>query len=240
MNEPAYKRVLLKISGEALAGGTGFGLDAGTLTYIAEEVAAVHSLGVQVAIVVGGGNFLRGETFSSGGSVERSVADQMGMMGTVINGLAMQSALEHQGVACRVQSAISIDAVCEPFIRRRAIRHMEKGRVVVFVAGTGNPYFTTDSAAALRSLEMECDCLFKATKVDGVYDKDPNKHDDAVRYEEVTFEEAISKRLKIMDQAAFALCQENGLPVIVLDLHRKGGMALAVTGGKIGTLVHGG
>lgn len=240
MSEPVYKRVLLKISGEALAGGTGFGLDAGTLSYIAKEVAALHILGVQVAIVVGGGNFLRGETLSSTASVERSVADQMGMMGTVINGLAIQSAVENAGVACRVQSAISINAVCEPFIKRRAIRHLEKGRVVVFVAGTGNPYFTTDSAAALRALEIDANCLLKATKVDGVYDKDPNKHDDAVKYDKVSFNEALSKRLRIMDQAAFALCQENGLPVIVMDMNDHGVMTRAVMGEPVGTLVYAG
>jgi uridylate kinase len=240
MSEPVYKRVLLKISGEALAGGTGFGLDAGTLSYLAKEVAALHSLGVQVAIVVGGGNFLRGETLSSTASVERSVADQMGMMGTVINGLAIQSAVENAGVACRVQSAISINAVCEPFIKRRAIRHLEKGRVVVFVAGTGNPYFTTDSAAALRALEIDANCLLKATKVDGVYDKDPNKHNDAVKYEKVSFGEALSKRLRIMDQAAFALCQENGLPVIVMDMNDHGVMTRAVMGEPVGTLVYAG
>ncbi len=240
MSEPVYKRVLLKVSGEALAGGTGFGLDAGTLSYIAKEVAALHILGVQVAIVVGGGNFLRGETLSSTASVERSVADQMGMMGTVINGLAIQSAVENAGVACRVQSAISINAVCEPFIKRRAIRHLEKGRVVVFVAGTGNPYFTTDSAAALRALEIDANCLLKATKVDGVYDKDPNKHDDAVKYDKVSFNEALSKRLRIMDQAAFALCQENGLPVIVMDMNDQGVMTRAVMGEPVGTLVYAG
>lgn len=240
MSEPVYKRVLLKISGEALAGGTGFGLDAGTLSYLAKEVAALHSLGVQVAIVVGGGNFLRGEALSSSASVERSVADQMGMMGTVINGLAIQSAVENAGVACRVQSAISINAVCEPFIKRRAIRHLEKGRVVVFVAGTGNPYFTTDSAAALRALEIDANCLLKATKVDGVYDKDPNKHDDAVKYEKVSFGEALSKRLRIMDQAAFALCQENSLPVIVMDMNDHGVMTRAVMGEPVGTLVYAG
>jgi uridylate kinase len=235
--DPAFSRVLLKISGEMLAGDKGFGLDAGTLSYIAQEVVAVHSLGVQVAIVVGGGNFIRGEAFSSAGGVERTVADQMGMMGTVINGLALQSAIEAKGVQSRVQSALNINAVCEPFIRRRALRHLEKGRIVVFVAGTGNPFFTTDSAAALRALEIEAKCLLKATKVDGVYDKDPKKHADAVKYDRVTFTEALQKQLRIMDQASFALCQENGLPMIVLDLLHQGAMAKAVQGLGVGTLI---
>jgi uridylate kinase len=237
MSVPAFKRVILKISGEALAGPAGFGLDAGTLSYIADEVLAVHRLGVQVAIVVGGGNFIRGEAFSSGGNIERSVADQMGMMGTIINGLGLQSAIEAKGIPSRVQSAINVNAVSEPFIRRRALRHLEKGRVVVFVAGTGNPYFTTDSAAALRALEIGADCLLKATKVDGVYDKDPKKHADAVKFDSVTFGDAIANNLRIMDQTAFALCQENKLPVIVLDLMHQGAMAQAVQGEPVGTLI---
>lgn len=237
MGVPAFKRVVLKISGEALAGPAGFGLDAGTLSYIADEVLSVHRLGVEVAIVVGGGNFIRGEAFSSGGNIERSVADQMGMMGTIMNGLGLQSAIEAKGIPSRVQSAINVNAVSEPFIRRRALRHLEKGRVVVFVAGTGNPYFTTDSAAALRALEIGADCLLKATKVDGVYDKDPKKHEDAVKFDRVTFGEAIANNLRIMDQTAFALCQENKLPVIVLDLMHQGAMAEAVKGESVGTLI---
>lgn len=238
MGSPVHNRVLLKISGEALAGGNGFGLDTQTVSYIANEIVSVHALGCQAAIVVGGGNFIRGEAFSAKGGIERTVADQMGMMGTVINGLALQSALENKGVPTRVQSALSINAVCEPFIVRRAIRHLEKGRVVVFVAGTGNPFFTTDSAAALRANEIKADCLIKATKVDGVYDKDPHKHADAVKYDRIGFHDAMMNRLKIMDQAAFSLCQENRLPVIVLDLMQQGAMAKAILGEGIGTLVH--
>ncbi|MCW5936143.1 MAG: UMP kinase [Fimbriimonadaceae bacterium] len=234
-----YKRVLLKISGEALAGKYGFGLDAETLAYISREVARVHELGVEVAIVVGGGNFFRGEVFSETGQIDRTVADQMGMMGTIMNGLALQSAVERLGLPTRVQSAIAVSEVCEPFIQRRAMRHLEKGRVVIFAAGTGNPYFTTDTAAVLRALEIKAGCLLKATKVDGVYDKDPKKHADAVKYHTLGYSEALSKRLAVMDQTAFTMCREHNLPVIVLDLHEAGGMAKAVQGQPVGTLVEG-
>ncbi|MBX3111353.1 MAG: UMP kinase [Fimbriimonadaceae bacterium] len=234
-----YDRVVLKISGEALGGKAGFGLETDTLDYIAGEVRAVHQLGVQVAIVVGGGNFIRGSAFSERGGVDRTVADQMGMLGTLMNGLALQSSLEAAGVPCRVQSAIAIPEVAESFIRRRAIRHMEKGRAVVFAGGTGNPYFTTDTASVLRALEVDAKAVLKATKVDGVYDKDPKKHADAVKYERLTFGEAISKRLKVMDETAFTMCREHNLPVIVLDMMRPGGMALAVQGKTDGTLVEG-
>lgn len=233
----AIRRVLLKLSGEALAGCQGFGLHTETLNYIAGEVKKVHALGVEVAIVVGGGNIVRGEVFSAQGGLDRTVADQMGMLGTVINGLAIQAAVERQGVPTRVQSAIQMNEVCEPFIRRRAMRHMEKGRVVVFAGGTGNPYFTTDSAAVLRALEIEADCLLKATKVDGIYDKDPKKHADAVRYESLSYDEAISKRLAVMDQTAFTMCREHNLPLIVLDLNDPGAMERAVRGENIGTRV---
>lgn len=231
------KRVLIKLSGEVLAGKGGFGLDLGVLSYMAKEIAEVTKAGVQVAIIIGGGNFIRGEKFSGDTGIDRNVADQMGMLGTIMNALAIMSAIERAGVPTRVQSAIEVREVCESFIRRRAIRHLEKGRVVVFAGGTGNPYFTTDTAAALRGLEIEALCLIKATKVDGVYDKDPKKHADAKRYERLTFGEAISKRLAVMDQTAFTMCRENGLPVIVLDFHMPGAMLRAVKGEAIGTYV---
>lgn len=231
------KRVLIKLSGEALAGSVGFGLDADVLSYIAKEIAAVHHSGTQVAIVVGGGNFFRGDAFSESGKIDRTVADQMGMLGTLMNSLAMQSAIERAGVATRVQSAITVSKVAEDFIVRRAVRHLEKGRIVIFAAGTGNPYFTTDTAAVLRALEIEAECLIKATKVDGIYDKDPKKNSDAVRYETVSFTEAINKRLAVMDQTAFTMCRENSLPLIVLDFNQPGSLLRATTGEREGTLV---
>lgn len=231
------KRVLIKLSGEVLAGDSGFGLDLGVLAYMAKEIADVARLGTQIAIIIGGGNFIRGEKFSGDSGIDRNVADQMGMLGTIMNGLAIMSAIEKAGVPTRVQSAIEVREVCESFIRRRAIRHLEKGRVVVFAGGTGNPYFTTDTAAALRGLEIEAECLIKATKVDGVYDKDPKKHADAARYDALSFSEAISKRLAVMDQTAFTMCQENGLPIVVLDFHQPGALAQAVQGKPIGTYV---
>jgi uridylate kinase len=234
-----FKRVLIKLSGEALAGERGFGLDTGTVSYIAKEIRAVRELGVQVAIVVGGGNFFRGDLFSAEGGVDRTAADQMGMLGTIMNALGLQSALEKAGVPTRVQSAISISQVAESFIRRRAIRHMEKDRVVVFAAGTGNPYFTTDTAAVLRALEIEAECLIKATKVDGVYDKDPKKYEGAVRYNTLTYTEAIARRLAVMDQTAFTMCQEYNLPLIVLDFNQSGTLISAVKGETVGTLVGG-
>lgn len=236
MGDIKYPRILLKISGEALGGSTGSGLDAETLDYIAQEVKKVHQLGVQIAIVVGGGNFVRGSAFSKEG-IDRTVADHMGMMGTVMNGLALQSSLEKQDVPTRVQSALTVSEVAEPFIRRKAIRHLEKDRVVVFAAGTGNPYFTTDTAAVLRALEINADCLIKATKVDGIYDKDPAKHKDAVRYKTLTYREAISKRLAVMDQTAFTMCEEHELPLIVLNYLLPGGIERTVLGESTGTLV---
>lgn len=235
----AYDRVLIKLSGEALAGDQGFGLDAKTLNYIADEVTEVHACGAQVAIVVGGGNFIRGEAFSAKDGIDRTVADQMGMLGTIMNAMALQSKIEDAGVPTRVQSAIPVAQVAESFIRRRAMRHLEKERVVVFAAGTGNPYFTTDTAAVLRALEIEADVLIKATKVDGVYNKDPKKHKDAVKYETLAYEEAISKRLGVMDQTAFTMCREHSLPLIVLDFNQPGSLARAVRGEAIGTLVGG-
>jgi uridylate kinase len=240
MGESArYRRVLLKISGEAMAGPGGQGIDADTLSYIAEEVASVQRQGVQVALVVGGGNLIRGASISKSGTVDRTVADHMGMMGTIMNGLAIMSAIEAVGLQARVQSAISVQEVCEPFIRRRAVRHLEKGRVVIFAGGTGNPYFTTDSASVLRALEIDAECLLKATKVDGVYDKDPAVHSDAVKYSSLTFEEALTKRLAVMDQTAFTMCRDHGMPLVVLDLMEKGSMERAVMGEKVGTLVTG-
>lgn len=232
-----YKRVLLKVSGEMLAGNVGFGLDAETLNYVADEIAKVHSAGFEIAMVVGGGNFIRGEMLSEAGNIKRSSADQMGMMGTIINALALQSAIENRDIPTRVQSAINVSQVAEPFIVRRAIRHLEKGRVVVFAAGTGNPYFSTDTAAVLRSLEIEADVLIKATKVDGVYDRDPKKYPDAVRYEQLAYDVAIENRLAVMDQTAFTMCRENSMPLIVLDLNEKSAMLRTLQGESVGTLV---
>ncbi len=234
-----YKRVLIKLSGEALAGEAGFGLNSEVLAYIGNEIAQVHKIGVEVALVVGGGNFIRGSVFSEKGGIERTVADQMGMLGTIMNALALQSAIEKAGVPSRTQSAISIAQVAENFIRRRAIRHMEKGRVVIFAAGTGNPYFTTDTAATLRALEIEANALIKATKVDGVYNKDPRKHRDAVKYDTISYTEAITKELAVMDQTAFTMCREHKLPIIVLDFNEPGNLVKALTGEKVGTLVGG-
>lgn len=239
MADLPYSRILLKISGEALAGDAKVGLDAGTLEFIAEQIVEVHELKVQIAVVVGGGNFIRGDAFSRKGGIDRTVADQMGMLSTIVNALALQSAIEKREVPTRVQSAIHVSEVAESFIRRRAIRHLEKRRVVVFAGGTGNPYFTTDTAAVLRALEIEADCLMKATKVDGIYDKDPKTHADAKRYDRLDYSEAISKRLAVMDQTAFTMCREHKLPVIVLDLNRDGNILRAVKGEKVGTLVVG-
>ncbi|HWD40866.1 MAG TPA: UMP kinase [Fimbriimonas sp.] len=234
-----FKRALIKLSGEALAGVHQFGLDPKILNYIAQEIKQVHEGGFEIAIVVGGGNFVRGETFSVEGGIDRSVADQMGMLGTLMNALALQSAIEHQGIQVRVQSAINVAQVAESFIRRRAIRHMEKGRVVVFAAGTGNPFFTTDTAAVLRALEIEASVLVKATKVDGVYDSDPRKNPKAVKYDTLDYDTAIEKRLGVMDQTAFTMCRENKLPLIVLDFNNPGGLLDALSGGSTGTFLGG-
>lgn len=232
-------RVLIKLSGEALAGPQRFGLASEVLSYMAREISEVHKTGVQVALVVGGGNFIRGGQLSGENGIDRTVGDQMGMLATIMNGLAIMSAVEKAGVPTRVQSAVVVTQVSEPFIRRRAIRHLEKGRVVVFAGGTGNPYFTTDTASVLRALEIEADCLIKATKVDGVYTKDPKKHVDAVRYETLSYDEAIDKRLAVMDQTAFTMCREHRLPVIVLDFNQPGTLVKAVRGENVGTLVGG-
>lgn len=231
MNEPTrYKRVLLKLSGEALMGSRGYGLDVGTLKAIAADVAGVVELGVQVAIVVGGGNIFRGIAGAATG-MDRAQADYMGMLATVMNALGMQSALEKAGVQTRVQSAIEMNSICEPYIRRRAMRHMEKGRVVIFAAGTGNPFFTTDTAAALRAAEMDCDALFKGTQVDGVYSADPRIDGDAERYTTLTYLEMLSRDLAVMDAAAISVARENHLPIIVFNIHEPGAFT-AVTRGE--------
>jgi len=213
-----YKRVLLKLSGEGLMGKKQFGLDTEYVDQIASEVAKVHELGAEVCLVIGGGNIFRGISDAAAG-IDRTSADHMGMLATVMNALAMQSALERQGVQTRVQSAIPMQSVCEPYIRRRAIRHMEKGRIVIFAAGTGNPFFTTDTAAALRAVEMSCDAILKGTQVDGVYNADPKKDPDAVRYDSLNYKEVLTNDLKVMDAAAITLARENSLPIVVFSMH---------------------
>lgn len=231
-----YQRILLKFSGEALMGNKQFGIDSATLEMYAQEVKKIVEIGVQVAIVIGGGNIFRGVQGTTQG-MDRSQSDYMGMLATVINGLALQDALERAGLETRVQSAIQINQVCEPFIRRRCIRHLEKGRVVILVAGTGNPYFTTDSAAALKAAEINAQLIIKATKVDGVYTDDPIKNPEAIRLEEVSFDYVIDNRLSVMDITAFTLCQENKIPIIVCDVHQPDNLLKIVKGEKIGTLV---
>ena len=235
---PPFKRILLKLSGEILAGPAGYGLDEDVLHGIAAEIAAVHRSGVQVGVVLGGGNIFRGLAAASRG-MDRVAADSMGMLATVINSLALQHALEKQGVFTRVQSAIDMHKVAEPFIRRRAVRHLEKGRVVIFAAGTGNPYFTTDTAAALRAIEVGADVVLKGTRVDGVYDKDPERHGDALRYESITYLEVLNQGLKVMDSTAVSLCMDNKLPIVVFDVGRPGNLARVVDGEQVGTLVGG-
>jgi uridylate kinase len=236
MSQLRYKRVLLKLSGEAFAGQADGGIDPETIRSIAEEVAQVYQSGVQVGVVIGGGNIIRGAQLSKVG-FDRVSADQMGMLATVINCLALQDALEKLGIFTRVMSAIKMSSIAEFYIRRRAVRHLEKGRITLFAAGTGNPYFTTDSAATLRAIETNCDIIMKATNVDGIYDKDPNKHKDAVRYETITFTEAINRQLKVMDTSAFALCRENNIPILVFNMNVPGNLVKAARGEKIGTLV---
>jgi uridylate kinase len=226
---PKYRRVLLKISGEALMGPREFGLDPVVVDRIAADVHAVHAMGVQVSLVVGGGNIFRGISGATAG-IERTTADYMGMLGTVINSLAMQSSLERMGVATRVQSAIPMATVCEPYIRRRAERHMEKGRVVIFAGGTGNPFFTTDTAAALRASEMGCDALMKGTKVDGVYSADPEKDPNAQRYERLSYHEVLAKDLKVMDASAVALARDNNIPILVFSIQDAGAFADHIVG----------
>lgn len=229
-----YNRVLLKLSGEALAGDQDFGIDIKTVEKICEGVADAYEMGVQIAIVVGGGNFWRGR---SGGEMERTRSDQIGMLATVMNSLAVADALERLGVEVRVQTAITMQAIAEPYIRNRAIRHLEKGRVVIIACGTGNPYFSTDTASALRGAEINADIIFKATLVDGVYDKDPNQYTDAVKYDKLSFTEVIENQLTVMDQTAATLCKENALPILVFSIDEKENIAKAVRGENVGTLV---
>jgi len=224
-----YRRVLLKISGEALMGDQGFGLHPPTVQRIALEVKAVHDMGVELCLVIGGGNIFRGLQGSAQG-MDRTSADYMGMLATVMNALGMQSALEDIGVYTRVISAIPMDQICEPYIRRRAIRHLEKGRVCVFAAGTGNPYFTTDTAATLRAMEMDCDAIFKGTQVDGVYDSDPKTNPNAKRYDRISYDEVLAKNLKVMDASAIALARDNNLPLAIFSLHEPGGFAEVLSG----------
>ncbi|MBI3767792.1 MAG: UMP kinase [Deltaproteobacteria bacterium] len=232
-----YRRVLLKISGEALAGDAGFGIDPTAIAAFAHEIQEVHALGCELALVVGGGNFFRGLSGESFG-VDRATGDYMGMLATVINSLALQSALEALTVSTRVLSAIEIREVAEPYIRRRATRHLEKGRIVIFAAGTGNPYFSTDTAASLRAMEIGAEVILKATKVDGVYSADPKTQPDAVRYTELTYIEVLNRGLKVMDSTAISLCMDNGLPIIVFNLLQPGNIQKAVCGDGIGTIVH--
>jgi uridylate kinase len=231
-----YSRVLLKLSGEALMGEQQFGIDPAVTTQIAREISEIQGLGIQTAIVIGGGNLFRGLAASAKG-MDRATADYMGMLATVINGLALQDALEHAGVQTRVVTAIEMRAVAEPFIRRRAIRHMEKGRVVVFAAGTGNPYFTTDTAAALRAMEMKADVILKGTKVDGIYTADPMLYPDATKYEAISYIKVLEQRLKVMDATAISLCMDNKLPIVVFNLRTVGNLRRAVLGEPVGTTV---
>jgi uridylate kinase len=237
--KPQYQRILLKLSGEALAGDQGYGIDPMVIKGIAVEIKEVIELGVEVALVIGGGNIFRGLAASSQG-MDRASADYMGMLATVMNSLAMQDALEKVGVITRVQSAIDMQEVAEPYIRRRAVRHLEKGRVVIFAAGTGNPYFTTDTAASLRAMEINADVILKATKVDGVYTSDPKKNKDAVKIPELTYLEVLKKGLQVMDATATSLCMDNNLPIVVFDLTESGNIKKVVLGETIGTTVRGG
>jgi uridylate kinase len=236
--KPKYRRILLKLSGEALLGGRKFGIDPGVIGRYAAEIARIQSLGVQIGVVIGGGNIYRGVENSSDG-VEKVVGDQMGMLATIINGLALQGALEHRGVFTRLQSAIKMEEIAEPFILRRAIRHLEKGRIVIFGAGTGNPYFTTDTAAVLRAVEIGADVLIKGTRVDGVYSADPEKHPGALRFPEISFSDVLRKNLKVMDLTAITLCKENNMPIIVFNMNKPGNLYRLVMGGRVGTVVSG-
>lgn len=236
MTEPVYKRVLLKISGEALMGQQQYGIETDTVDRIAGEIKAGMALGVELCLVIGGGNIFRGLSMAAKG-MERASADYMGMLATVMNALAMQNALERIGVQTRVMSAIEMTSVCEPYVRRRALRHMEKGRVVIFAAGSGNPFFTTDTAAALRAAEMGCDALMKGTQVDGVYSDDPKKNPDAERFETLTYRDVLTRDLKVMDQAAISLTRENNIPIVVFPLSDEGGVTGALTGNGKFTLI---
>jgi uridylate kinase len=231
-----YKRILLKLSGESLMGNKQFGIEPEMLTQYAAEIATIANSGVQIAIVIGGGNIFRGIQAAEGG-MDRVQGDYMGMLATVINSMALQSALESLNIQTRLQSAIKMEQICEPFIRRRAVRHLEKGRVVIFGAGTGNPYFTTDTAATLRAIEIEADVILKGTRVDGIYTADPEKNPNATRYETISFTEVYEKGLNVMDMTAFTLCKENHLPIIVFDMNKSGNLKKVVSGESVGTLV---
>jgi uridylate kinase len=233
----AYKRILLKLSGEALMGDKQHGIDSKRLTQYAEEIKKVVNEGIEVAVVIGGGNIFRGVEAEASG-IDRVQGDYMGMLATVVNAMALQSMFEKQGMYTRLMSGLKMEQVCEPFIRRRAIRHLEKGRVVIFGAGIGNPYFTTDSTASLRAIEIEADVVLKGTRVDGVYSADPEKDPKAERYSNISFQEAYEKNLNIMDMTAFTLCQENNLPIIVFDMNKEGNLQKIVAGEEVGTLIH--
>jgi uridylate kinase len=233
-----YKRILLKLSGEALMGEQQFGIDPKVLEQYANEIKETASMGVEVAVVIGGGNIFRGVQGVQGGVVDRAQGDYMGMLATVINAMALQGALEKIHVKTRLLSAIKMEQICEPFIRRRAVRHLEKGRVVIFGAGTGNPYFTTDTAASLRAVEIEADLILKGTRVDGVYTADPEKDSDATKFDTITFSEVYERGLSIMDLTAITLCQENKLPILVFDMNKQGNLKRLMEGEKVGTLVH--
>ena len=232
----AYKRVLLKLSGEALLGERQYGIDPNRINQYAKEIESITNLGVEVAIVIGGGNIFRGVSAASNG-MDRVQADYMGMLATVINGLALQSALENNDIPTRLQSAINMEAIAEPFIKRRATRHLEKGRVVIFGSGTGNPFFTTDSAAVLRAIEINADVILKGTRVDGIYNEDPEKNKEATKFDSLSFDEVLKKGIKVMDTTAFTLSQENSLPIIVFDMNIKGNLSKIINGEKIGTIV---
>ena len=231
-----YNRILLKLSGEALLGKNSYGIDNDRLVIYAEEIKEIHKQGVEIAIVIGGGNIFRGLSGSKDG-IDRVQADYMGMLATVINGLALQNALENIDIPTRLQSAIKMESIAEPFIKRKATRHLEKGRVVIFASGTGNPYFTTDSAAVLRAIEINADVILKGTRVDGIYNEDPEKNKEAIKFDDISFEDSISKGLKIMDTTAFTLSKENKLPIIVFDMNTKGNLTKVIMGEKIGTKV---
>lgn len=234
---PKYKRILLKLSGEALMGNKSFGFDTDVIAQYAHDIKSVTDLGVQVAVVIGGGNIYRGMNEADTG-IERAHGDYMGMLATVINGMALQAGLERIGVYTRLQSAIKMEQIAEPYIRRRAMRHLEKGRVVIFGAGTGNPYFTTDTAGSLRAIEIKADVILKGTRVNGIYTADPEKDPTATKYETISYAECIQKNLKVMDMTAFTLCMENNLPIVVFDMNKEGNLLKVVTGEKVGTLVN--
>src|SRR6187549_2149390 len=235
---PKYKRILLKLSGESLMGDKNFGMDTTVIAHYASDIKTIIDLGVQVAVVIGGGNIYRGLNEAESG-IERAHGDYMGMLATVINGMALQAGLEKVGVYTRLQSAIKMEQIAEPYIRRRAIRHLEKGRVVIFGAGTGNPYFTTDTAGSLRAIEINADVILKGTRVDGIYTSDPEKDSTATKYDNISFQECISKNLRVMDMTAFTLCMENKLPIIVFNMNKPGNLGKVACGDKVGTLVKG-